>query len=312
MSTVSALRVEDALRHALGHDVARILDEPTTTDLLLNADGHLIVDRLGIGRVATGHTMSPADALTALCLLADHCGVLLTRQTPILSATMPGSGERVAGTIPPTTNAPTFAIRRPPGKVFELDAFSSKVAGSFPPDVMARRIEEAGSPIGMLRRAVDDRMNIVVAGATGAGKTALLSALMAQESVKRDRCLILEDTTEIQCSAHDRVHMLTSPTVDMRSLVQLALRYRPDRIVVGEVRSGPAALEMIMAMNTGHTGSLTTIHANSCADAIDRIEDLCATVCTQTPTRAIRAAIGCVVFVTRTMTGRAIKEVVLI
>jgi type IV secretion system protein TrbB len=311
MSTVAALRVEDALRHALGHDVARILDDPTTTDLLLNADGHLIVDRLGIGRVDTGCTMSPSDAKAALCLLADHCGVPLTRQSPILSATMPDTNERIAGTIPPITVRPTFAIRKPPVKVFELEAFAGKVSESFPADVMARRIEEAGTPLGTLRRAVDERRNIVIAGSTGSGKTSLLSALMALESVRRDRCLILEDTAEIACSAPDRVNMLTSQDVDMRALVQLALRYRPDRIVLGEVRSGLAALEMIMAMNTGHTGSLTTIHANGCADAIGRIEDLCATVCTQTPTRAIRAAIGCVVFVTRTMKGRAIKEVVL-
>lgn len=96
----------------------------------------------------------------------------------------------------------------------------------------------------------------------------------------------------------------------MRALVQLSLRYRPDRIVLGEVRSGDAAMEMIHAMNTGHSGSFCTVHANSARDALGRLEDLCAEVCPQPPCRSIATAIGCIVFVQRSLNGREIKEVI--
>ena len=161
-----------------------------------------------------------------------------------------------------------------------------------------------------MRNAIAQRRNLLIAGSTGSGKTSLLSALLKTESVARDRCVVIEDTQEIAIAAPDHVRFLASPEVGMQRLVQLALRYRPDRIILGEVRSGDAALEMLYACNTGHSGSFATIHANSAVDALGRLEDLCSAVCMQPPRRAIATAIGCVVFVERTITGRAISEVI--
>ncbi|QNT71460.1 ATPase, T2SS/T4P/T4SS family [Defluviicoccus vanus] len=309
--SIVELRLEDGLRHALGADVARLLDEPAVTDLLLNADGRLWVDRTGRGREDTGCTMTAADADAALRLIAHHCGVPLTRTAPVLSATLPRTGERIAATIAPITTRPTFAIRKPPAATFELTAFAPKAAATGTSANRCRHAAESGM-FEALRAAVEAHRNILIAGSTGSGKTSLLSALLALPSVQRDRCLVLEDTQEIRIEAPDHVRMLTSADVGMRGLVQLSLRYRPDRIVLGEVRSGDAAMELIHAMNTGHSGSFCTVHANSAPDALGRVEDLCAEVCPQPPCRSIATAIGCIVFVQRTAGGREITEVVLV
>src|SRR5690606_12816300 len=152
------------------------------------------------------------------------------------------------------------------------------------------------------------KSNIVVAGGTGSGKTTLLNALLAEPAFTQARVVILEDTAELQCASSNVVQLLTkasAPIIGMRDLVQMTLRLRPDRIVVGEVRDG-AALEVLKAWNTGHPGGLLTLHANSAADAIARLEDLCMEARAQSATRLIEAAIDAVVFIARTERGRAI------
>src|SRR5574337_489927 len=302
-------RVDIALRYALGTDIGNLLEDPTITDVMLNEDGAIWADGAGLHRRDSGFTMRSEDALSALFLIADHCGEPLTRQAPVLSATLPRTGERIAATIAPITQQPTFAIRKPPQKVFEIDQFEVGAPATAP----ERSSSASGDTIAVLRKAIDDRRNILIAGSTGSGKTSLASALLCSApDLVAARCLILEDTAELVCGAPDHVRMLTTPGVGMRELVQLSLRYRPDRIIVGEVRSGGAAIELIHAMNTGHQGGISTIHANSCIDALGRIEDLCGEVCHQPPRRAIATGIGCIVFVARTATGRAIAEVMLV
>jgi type IV secretion system protein VirB11 len=316
MSSIAQLRLDSALRHALGDDVGRFLDEDGVTDLMLNTDGRLWVDRAGQGRADTGRTLSAADAEAALRLIAHDCGVPLTRATPVLSATLPRTGERIAATIPPITARPTFAIRKPPAVTFDLAAFAAPAdaaaATSEPAATAETPIAGEGAALRALRQAVADRRNILIAGSTGSGKTSCLSALLRLGSVRADRCLVLEDTQEIRIEAADAVRMLTTPEVPMRALVQLSLRYRPDRIILGEVRSGDAAIELIHAMNTGHAGSFSTVHANSAIDALGRIEDLCAEVCPQPPCRSIATAIGCIAFLRRTPAGREISEVLFV
>src|SRR5574337_138501 len=308
-------RVDIALRYALGTDIGNLLEDPTITDVMLNEDGAIWADGAGLHRRDSGFTMRSEDALSALFLIADHCGEPLTRQAPVLSATLPRTGERIAATIAPITQQPTFAIRKPPQKVFEIGQFETydRLAQANSPCFHGSMTLLQTDPISILNHAIDDRRNILIAGSTGSGKTSLASALLCSApDLVAARCIILEDTAELVCGAPDHVRMLTTPGVGMRELVQLSLRYRPDRIIVGEVRSGGAAIELIHAMNTGHQGGISTIHANSCIDALGRIEDLCSEVCHQPPRRAIATGIGCIVFVTRTATGRAIAEVMLV
>lgn len=300
MTAALALPLErrlHTLSRALGGGVAEALADPGVVEALINADGEVRVDRVGRGIEATGVRLSVAEREAAIRLLACEAGETITPGRPFLATTLPGSGARVQAMIPPLVAAPVLAIRKRPEIVYTLNDY-----------------REAGiataTQIAVLQQAIEQRRNIVVAGGTGSGKTTLLNALLAEPAFQTARILILEDTTELQCTAPDAVCLLTKrtePTVSMRDLVQMTLRLRPDRIIVGEVRDG-AALEVLKAWNTGHPGGLLTLHANSAADALMRLEDLCLEATAAAPTRLIRAAVDLVVFIARTPDGRRITE----
>jgi len=165
----------------------------------------------------------------------------------------------------------------------------------------------------MLRRALAARKNIIVSGGTSSGKTTFLNALLAEPALIEDRIVLIEDTRELQCTARDQVQLLTKrtePKITIRDLVQTTLRMRPDRIVVGEIRDGAGALEMLKAWNTGHDGGLGTLHANSGSDALHRLEDLTSEVAANVPHRLIGNAVDLVVQIRRTPEGRRIDEIV--
>ena len=153
----------------------------------------------------------------------------------------------------------------------------------------------------MIRRAVVERKNILVAGGTGSGKTTLVNAILAEPPFRSDRIVLIEDTKELQCPAEDKVELLTKntePRVTMTDLLRMTLRLRPDRIIIGEVR-GPEALAMLKAWNTGHPGGIATIHANSATEALQRIEDLVGEASQIIPKRSIASAVNLVIFVER-------------
>lgn len=293
----------DMLRDALGADIAEMLADDATNDVLLNEDGRLWLGQIGKGLVDTGKMLSRENALAALFCIADHVGEPLTRSAPILSGTLPESGERIAGTIEPITTAPTFAIRKPARGVFPLSAFRDTPAEVIDAEGKAgdaSAYADLPKRVAAVARAVDTKQFVLVVGNTGSGKTTFMNSLLALPSVMSDRICVIEDTREIQLSAPNAVRLLATPAIDSHRLVQLSLRYRPDRIIVGEVRSGSTALEMIDAANTGHSGGMCSIHANSPIDALDRLAGLVSRVTMQTPFRDVARAVQCVVFVTRT------------
>jgi len=290
-----------SLARALGPAIAEALADEAVVEALINADGRLRVDRVGVGIEATNVWLTAAERETAVRLLAAEAHVTVTEDQPYLSATLPGSGARVQAMIPPIVAAPTLAIRKRPSIIFTLDDYVR--------DDIATLAQAA-----QMRAAILSRRNIVVAGGTGSGKTTLLNALLAESAFAEARVVILEDTAELQCAGADVVQLLTkraAPPVTMRDLVQMTLRLRPDRIVVGEVRDA-AALEVLKAWNTGHPGGLLTIHANCAADAMFRLEDLCIEAGLASPQRLIRSAVDAVVFMARTPVGRRIEEIVFV
>lgn len=296
--TLSHQRRLDALGRALGPAIAAALNDGAVVEALVNADGVLRLDTIGRGIVETGVRLTISEREAAIRILASEAGETVTRERPFLAATLPGSQARVQAMVAPLVSAPVLAIRKRPAHVVTLaDYVGSGIASE-------RQAEQ-------LRGAVVERRNIVVSGGTGSGKTTLLNALLAEPAFQDARVLILEDTAELQCGAADCVALLTKrtpPLVGLRDLVQMSLRLRPDRIVVGEVRDG-AALEVLKAWNTGHPGGLLTLHANSAADALARLEDLCGEAAPVPATRLIASSVDLVVHIVRGPQGRRISEI---
>ncbi|OJU13683.1 MAG: P-type conjugative transfer ATPase TrbB [Alphaproteobacteria bacterium 64-11] len=296
--TAQSARKTEALRSALGESIVSALDDARVVEVMANPDGQIWIDRIGEGRRPTGVSISREDAGTIVRLLADHAGVVVNENTPLVSATLPDTGERFQGIFPPITAVPCFAIRKRPAVVFSLDDYVSR-------KIMSADIAAA------LRDALAERQNILVIGGTGSGKTTLTNALLAEPAIAGDRIVIIEDTAELQCSAPDSISMLTKavpPVVTMGDLARATLRLRPDRIIVGEVRDG-AILEMIKLWNTGHPGGLATLHANSPLDALDRIEDLIGEVSEHIPRRQIGATINLIVEIRRAPESKAGRQV---
>lgn len=296
--SIGTARRRSALARALGPAIAAALEEPDVVEALVNADGVLWLDRVGAGLVATSYRLSARDREAAIRLLAHEAGETVGEDRPMLATILPDSAARVQALLPPLVEAPVLAIRKRPAVIYTLvDYVRDRIATPAQADT--------------LREAIRARRNIVVAGGTGSGKTTLLNALLAEDAFMAARVVILEDTAELQCASPNSVQLLTkraTPAVTMRDLVQMTLRLRPDRIVVGEVRDG-AALEVLKAWNTGHPGGLLTLHANSAADALTRLEDLCLEAAPAPPTRLIASAVDMVVYIARTESGRAITNI---
>jgi type IV secretion system protein TrbB len=249
------------LRTALGSAIAAFLEDPAVVEVMLNPDGKLWVDRLTDGLADTGATLPPTDGERIVRLVAHHVGAEVHPGAPRVSAELPESGERFEGLLPPVVAAPCFAIRKPAVAVFTLD------------DYVATGVMAAGQAE-TLRRAVAARKNILVAGGTSTGKTTLTNALLAEVAKTADRVVLIEDTRELQCRSPNLVALRTKDgVVSLSDLVRSALRLRPDRIPIGEVR-GAEALDLLKAWGTGHPGGVGTIHAGSALGALRRLEQL--------------------------------------
>lgn len=283
------------LRTALGSAISGWLDDPAVIEVMLNPDGRLWVDRLASGIADTGERLSPADGERIVRLVAHHVGVEVHSGAPRVSAELPEGGERFEGLLPPVVAAPTFAIRKPAVAVFTLDDYAA--AG-----IMTATEASA------LATAVADHRNILVAGGTGTGKTTLANALLAEVAKTSDRVVLIEDTRELQCAAPNLVAMRTKDGVaSLSDLVRSALRLRPDRIPIGEVR-GAEALDLLKAWGTGHPGGIGTIHAGSALGALRRMEQLIQEAVVSVPRALIAETIDFVAVLVRDGHGRRLAE----
>jgi type IV secretion system protein VirB11 len=248
------------LRTALGASIAAWLEDPRVIEVMLNPDGRIWIDRLTDGLADTGECLAPADGERIIRLVARHVGAEVHPGSPRVSAELPETGERFEGLLPPLVAAPAFAIRKPAVAIFTLDDYVA--AGIMQPDQAK-----------VLRLAVENRLNVLVAGGTSTGKTTLVNALLA-EVAKTDRVILIEDTRELQCRAPNLVALRTQDGVtSLSDLARSSLRLRPDRIPIGEVR-GAEALDLLKAWGTGHPDGTGTIHAGSALGALRRLEQL--------------------------------------
>lgn len=242
-----------------------LLADPSVSDVLVNAPGDVWVERSGRLERAAVRFPDETAVVAAVERAIAPLGLRLDRASPAVAARLP-DGSRLHAVIPPASvDGPVVAIRRFTPAVPDLPAMVT--AGSL-------------RPVGadLLRAAVVGRRNLLVSGGTGSGKTTLLNVLSA-EVPPGERVVTIEDAAELRLGGHV-VRLEARPPnaegageITLRTLVRHALRLRPDRIVVGEVR-GPEALDLIQAMSTGHPGSMGTVHANGPAEALWRLETL--------------------------------------
>ena len=285
------------LRTALGPAIAAFLEDPVIVEVMLNPDGRLWIDRLSTGLADTGERLSAADGERIVRLVAHHVGAEVHAGAPRVSAELPETGERFEGLLPPVVAAPAFAIRKPAVAVFTLDDYAA--AGIMTP---AEAV--------LLRRAVAERLNILVAGGTSTGKTTLTNALLAEVAKTADRVVLIEDTRELQCQAPNLVALRTKDgVVSLSDLVRSSLRLRPDRIPIGEVR-GAEALDLLKAWGTGHPGGIGTIHAGTGIGALRRLEQLIQEAVITVPRALIAETINVVAVLTGRGSERRLFELV--
>ena len=261
-----ARRIEQ-MRRILGPEIAALFDDTGVVEIMANPDGRVFVERLGSGISPLGE-IDASRVQSLLGLMADYLHTTVSRDRPIVEGAMPIEflRSRFAGAIPPMVENASFSIRLPARSVYTLDQY-----------VEAGIITAA--QLDTLSDAVLSRKNILVSGGAGSGKTTLANALIDRISTLSDigtRIVIIEDTRELQCTAPNVVQFLTDDDagIDMTRLLKLPLRYRPDRILVGEVRD-KAALALLKAWNTGHPGGIATLHANNPEAALLRLDQLC-------------------------------------
>jgi pilus assembly protein CpaF len=241
-----------------------LLQDPTISDILVNTHKQVYVERKGLLELTNVSFRDDQHLLRIIDKIVSQVGRRVDESTPMVDARL-SDGSRVNAIIPPlAVDGPLLSIRR-----FSTDKL-------MPPDLVQRKAMTPGM-MELLEAAVKAKLNIIISGGTGAGKTTLLNALSFFISPK-ERIVTIEDAAELQLKQPHVARLETRPSnlegngaVRQRELLINSLRMRPDRIVVGEVR-GEEALDMLQAMNTGHDGSLTTIHANSPRDGISRLE----------------------------------------
>jgi pilus assembly protein CpaF len=283
-STAAPLDVERASEPVADDPLAALLADASVSELLVNGASEVWVEREGRLQPA-GVRFADRDALRDACVrLAARAGRRVDDAEPMVDARL-ADGSRLNVVLPPLA---------PDGPVLTLRRFSPR------PFTLAGLVERRSlthEVAALLAACVAARLNIVISGGTSSGKTSTLGALAALSDAS-DRIVTVEDAAELRIDRPHVVRLEARPAnlegrgaVTIRDLVRNALRMRPDRLVVGEVRGGEA-LDMLQAMNTGHDGSLTTVHANTPADALRRIETMALMSAVELPHAAVREQVA--------------------
>jgi pilus assembly protein CpaF len=305
-----AVVINDAERKTLTRDIQNemlgfgplepLLEDPTVSDILVNTHRQIYVERRGKLELTDVTFSDDAHLMKIIDKIVSRVGRRIDESSPMVDARLP-DGSRVNAIIPPLAiDGPIMSIRRfsaDPLRLADLVAYGSMTAD------MAEVLQGLGKA----------KVNILISGGTGSGKTTMLNVISGFIG-RTERIVTVEDAAELQLQQPHVVRLETRPPniegkgeVSQRALVRNALRMRPDRIILGEVR-GAEALDMLGAMNTGHEGSMATIHANTPRDALTRLENMISMAAANLPTKAMRqqisSAVGVVVQVSRLTDGK--------
>jgi pilus assembly protein CpaF len=260
--------------------IERLLADDSITEIMINGPDEIWIERQGRLYDTTVHFSDESHLRRIINKMVGQVGRRVDEASPMVDARLP-DGSRVNVIIPPLSlSGPLVTIRKFQTKRLNLDE-------------LVRLGSLSEGSVDFLQSCVHARLNMVISGGTGTGKTTLLNAL-SSAIPESERTVTIEDAAELQLSQRHVLRLESRPqniegegAIPIRDLVRNALRMRPDRIIVGEVRGGEA-LDMLQSMNTGHDGSLTTVHANSARDALTRIETMVLMAGLELPVRAIR------------------------
>ncbi len=292
-----AAEIETILYSALGEVVREYLSDPMVTEIRINSDRALWVNKLGEGRSHTGIFIEPERTQRAIFTVAATVNEVCDTTHRTISAELPGNGARFQGVLPPLTQEPVIVIRKKAVRIFTLNDFVEQ-------KVITEQVAQT------LRSAVESRRNILIVGGTDSGKTTFAKSLLDAIKNTNDRVVIIEDIAELQCSARDVEYLRSKEGLaSLRDLVRITMRLSPDRIVIGEVR-GAEALDLIKAWNTGHSGGISTVHANSAEQGLSRIENLAQESGVHLSKQTIAEAIHVIVYLEKVAGRRVVKEIV--
>jgi pilus assembly protein CpaF len=263
--------------------IEHLIRDDSISEIMVNGSTHVFIERAGVLQEVPDITLSEKSLMVAVKNIARRLGDDISEQKPILDSRLP-DGSRVAAVIPPCSiHGVTLTIRKFNGRHYTVADL-----------VKAGSLDEALAH--QLKEYVELRRNILISGGTGCGKTTMLNAL-GRFIPDEDRVLLIEDTSEIQLEKPNLVRFearqaqTTLPAVTIRDLLKASLRHRPDRIILGEIRGGEA-FDLLQLLNTGHSGTLSTVHASSAQQAISRFTSCVLQSGVELPYRAIKTNIG--------------------
>jgi type IV secretion system protein VirB11 len=286
------------MRRELGDEILGFLDDDEVTEVMLNDDGHVWISKFREpSAIETTLIMPVEQSIAFLGTVAAYYGKTIHQADTVIAEVLPLDGSRVNGIIPPTTKQPTFNIRKKAIRIYTLDDY-----------IEAERMTEVDKAI--ICDAIRDKTNILIAGATGSGKTTFTNAVLHELNIiaPTQRIVSMEDTEELQIPQRNKVRMFKDDHTTMEKLLWSAMRQSPDRIIIGEIRDR-AALELLKSWNTGHPGGITTVHANNCLDTLSRIEMLVLEAIPNPMERLIGQSVGLILFIERTEKGPTLTEI---
>jgi len=263
--------------------IEHLIRDDSVSEIMVNGSSRVFIERAGVLQEVPGLTLSEKSLMIAVKNIARRLGDDISEQKPILDSRLP-DGSRVAAIIPPCSiHGVTLTIRKFNSRHFTIEDLV--INGSLEAIIAER-----------LKTYVEGRQNILISGGTGTGKTTLLNAL-ARFIPDEDRILLIEDTSEIQLEKPNLVRFEARHSqpglsaVTIRDLLKASLRHRPDRIILGEIRGGEA-FDLLQLLNTGHSGTLSTVHASSAAQALSRFTSCVLQSGIELPYRAIKSNIA--------------------
>jgi type IV secretion system protein TrbB len=298
---VQAERLDATLKGLLGPRLLEAIFDPLMTDIMLNEDGRVWYEAHGRGLTEAGFTIPANQTESLIGTVAAVFGTVANADHPIVEGELPIGRIRFEGLMPPIVRQACWTMRLPARVLYTIEDYlrdgiiTERQAGAF-------------------RDAVDRKLNLVISGGTGSGKTTFAGAVineMVFRSEPNERFVLLEDTPEIQCRAQNLLSLRTDDhaSIDMTRLVRTTMRLRPTRIIVGETRGGEA-LALLKAWSTGHPGGVTTVHSNSAREALTRLDHLVEEAGVPRRPELSAETIQLVAFIQRTPEGRRVTELI--